>query len=134
MEESLNTLKYAERAKSISNTIKRNISQTLLTPAQCAALTEENMRLKAMVMKLRKRVAAETSRDAAGSLLDHEEESCVPSTSPPAEIFRLDSQSTASSFEGESGKIHEKQSRKPVWLHFKDLAKITKNVRSNLRL
>lgn len=137
IEESVNTLRYAERARSISNTIKRNVSQTILSPAQCTALTAENMRLKAMVTKLKKRVAAEISRDTAGSLLDQEESYAPTITSPPVEIFRFDSQSTSSSFsppstEGDQVVAQEKQSRKPVWLHFQDIAKMTKNVSSLL--
>jgi Kinesin motor domain len=134
IEESINTLRYAERARSISNTIKRNVSQALLSPAQCEALTMENMRLKALVAKLQQRVKAEISRDTAGSLLDQEEEIFTPIANPPKEIFRLDSDSTSSSLSPSNGENipEEKRPRKPVWLHFQDLAKITKNVSSCL--
>lgn len=130
IEESINTLRYAERARSISNTIKRNVSQALLSPAQCEALTKENMRLKALVAKLQKRVNAEILRDSAGSLLDQEEESYMPITNPPKEIFRVDSHSTSSSFSPSNDEVveEEKRARKPIWLHFQDLAKITKDV------
>ena len=147
MEESINTLRYAEKARSISNSIKRNVNQAVLTPAQCAALTAENMRLKAQVVKLKNRVAAEISRDTAGSLLDHEEaEECSP-TSSPRDIFRHDSRSTeevsrsstptemllsqVSSDEMSHYSHHEEKKHGiPIWKHFQDLAKITQNVSS----
>ena len=125
MEESINTLRYAERARSISNSIKRNVARALLTPEECAALTAENVRLKALVVKLKNRVAAD-----AGSLLDHEEESRC--NSPPSEIFRMNSKS--SSEEDTHHSVQESQSEKPIWMHFKNLAAITKNVSNNLPL
>lgn len=129
MEESINTLRYAERARSISNKIKQNVAQAMLTPQECASLTAENMRLKALVVKLKNRVAAELARDTAGSLLDQEDEEGLPH-SIPKEIFRLDSMSTD---KGDKLVTQHSSSRgerqdKPIWMHFKDLAKITKNV------
>ncbi|CAB9506025.1 Kinesin-like protein [Seminavis robusta] len=192
MEESINTLRYAERARSISNSIKRNVARTSLSPKQCAAITAENMRLKAMVIKLKNRVAADISRETAPALLDLDQEphlcSPPPPTSPPyptKEIFRPTAQQSAISHKSKKGlspieiarsgsfldmdEQHEpqicspfapnaqifrppsrsstsstssfsksedqsqqseitKNSDKPVWMHFKDLAKITRNV------
>jgi hypothetical protein len=132
MEESINTLRYAERARSISNSIKRNVAQAMLTPNECAALTAENLQLKALVVSLKKRIAAETSRDTAGSLLDQEEGVSSPCVQAGA-IFRLPSESSAStvssSSPAESSRpAQEMKSDQPVWKHFKDLAKITRNV------
>lgn len=132
MEESINTLRYAEKARSISNSIKRNVDQAILTPAQCTAMTAENMRLKALVIKLQKRVAAEVSRDTAGSLLDHEEAvECSPmSSTSSTNIFRHGSTEDESLSSGDTNHYSrpERKNEAPIWKHFQDLAKITKNV------
>ena len=132
MEESINTLRYAEKARSISNSIKRNVDQAILTPAQCTAMTAENMRLKALVVKLQKRVAAEISRDTAGSLLDCEEVAeASPMSSASSKItFRHGSMQEESQSSEEMSKYSrpERRHETPIWKHFQDLAKITKNV------
>jgi hypothetical protein len=129
MEESINTLRYAERARSISNSIKRNVTQAMLTPNECAALTAENLQLKALVVSLKKRIAAESSRD---TLLDQEEgvsSLCVQAGA----IFRLPSESSASTASSSSPAESSRQTQEikpdqPIWKHFKDLAKVTRNV------
>jgi len=155
MEESINTLRYAENARSISNSIKRNVHQVMLTPSQCTSLKEENMRLKALVIKLKKRVTAEISRDLAGSLLDQEEEEEAEVCSPTSfstdksgsdiNVFHQSSESNGVDSRAHTptnmvlhcssespGEFSEpKTSRRsgiPVWKHFQDLAKITKHV------
>jgi len=124
IEESINTLRYAERARSISNSIKRNVARTLLTPDECASLTAENLRLKSLVTKLKNQVASD-----AGSLLDHDEEDSRPSllSAPPSEIFRTNSKSSYSEV-GSIQTLQEEEKDKPLWRHFKDLAALTKNV------
>jgi len=46
IEESTNTLRYAERARCIQNNAKRNVVAMAMSPAEAAALREENQRLK----------------------------------------------------------------------------------------
>mmetsp|Transcript_50168 Transcript_50168/g.98175 ORF Transcript_50168/g.98175 Transcript_50168/m.98175 type:complete len:890 (-) Transcript_50168:567-3236(-) len=46
IEESTNSLRYAERARSIRNNVKRNVFSTALSPAAVAKLQEENKKLK----------------------------------------------------------------------------------------
>ena len=140
----MNTLRYAERARSISNSIKRNVVQAMPTAAEFAAMQAEIRRLKVENSKLKNRVAAEISKDVAGSLLDQEDEppqqvavqtpSSIHQATPivgsvPQEIFRLPPPSQ--SIQSDSSK-----SRKPtpVWMHFKTLAKYSGDVSSYLFL
>ncbi len=46
IDESINTLRYAERTRSIKNTAVRNVVATALSPAEAAALRRENQMLK----------------------------------------------------------------------------------------
>merc|ERR1711957_67323 len=46
IEESTNTLRYAERARCIQNNAKRNVVAMAMSPAEAAVLREENQRLK----------------------------------------------------------------------------------------
>ena len=46
VEESINTLRYAERTRSIKNSAVRNVLATSLSPAEAAALRKENQMLK----------------------------------------------------------------------------------------
>ena len=52
LEETVNTLRYAERTRSITNVIKRNMSAKALTPAEAAALRRENKFLKKQLAHL----------------------------------------------------------------------------------
>jgi hypothetical protein len=57
-EESMNTLRYAERTRSITNSVKQNtLHGPILTPAQCDALQAENKILKARIANLTRRNA-----------------------------------------------------------------------------
>jgi hypothetical protein len=56
LDESVNTLRYAERARTITNAVKQNVVQAIMTPAECAAMRGENKMLKAKVQELVKRV------------------------------------------------------------------------------
>jgi hypothetical protein len=56
-DESINTLRYAERTRSITNSVKQNVLDAILTPAQCAALQAENKILKARIANLTRRSA-----------------------------------------------------------------------------
>lgn len=48
-DESIHTLRYAERTQSIRNSAHQNVLQQTLTPAQCAALQAENRILKTRI-------------------------------------------------------------------------------------
>jgi len=64
VEESMNTLRYAERSRSIANTLKRNSLRTvLLSSAESDALRSENERLKAEIRELRRRMLQSYSKD-----------------------------------------------------------------------
>ena len=52
LEETVNTLRYAERTRSITNVIKRNMSAKALTPAEAAALRRENKYLRKQLAHL----------------------------------------------------------------------------------
>ena len=56
LDESVNTLRYAERARTITNAVKQNVVKAVMTPAECAAMRGENKMLKAKVQELVKRV------------------------------------------------------------------------------
>jgi kinesin family member 18/19 len=57
VEESLNTLRYAERARLIANAVKKNsFSSTSLTKQESDALRAENHKLKIEIEALRKRI------------------------------------------------------------------------------
>lgn len=53
----MNTLRYAERTRSITNSAKQNTLDANLTPAQCVALQAENKILKARIANLTRRNA-----------------------------------------------------------------------------
>jgi hypothetical protein len=55
-EESINTLRYAERTRTITNSVKQNVTKAALTPAESAALRGENKVLKTKLLELKKRV------------------------------------------------------------------------------
>lgn len=61
VEESINTLRYAERTRSITNCAKQNLIDVgTNTPAQCAALRAENKVLRARIANLTRRLGCET--------------------------------------------------------------------------
>lgn len=70
----MNTLRYAERSRTITNSVKQNVVKAMLTPAECAALRGENKALKVKLSVLRKRVNVleqpRTNPSATHSLLD----------------------------------------------------------------
>ncbi len=56
LEDSLNTLRYAERTRSITNTVKKNlIKSSTLTPAEGAALRRENKVLRSQLLDITKK-------------------------------------------------------------------------------
>lgn len=56
LEDSLNTLRYAERTRSITNTVKKNlIKSSTLTPAEGAALRRENNVLRSQLLDITKK-------------------------------------------------------------------------------
>ncbi len=56
LEESLNTLRYAERTRNITNRVKKNmVKASTLTPAEGAALRRENKVLKAQLLEITKK-------------------------------------------------------------------------------
>jgi hypothetical protein len=70
VDESINTLRYAERSMSITNAVKQNVLQEALSPIECAALLAENKRLRAHVLQLQKRTLVEDSKRSTSNLLD----------------------------------------------------------------
>jgi len=56
LDESFNTLRYAERARTITNAVKQNVIKAVMTPAECAAMRGENKMLKVKVQELVKRL------------------------------------------------------------------------------
>lgn len=54
--ESVNTLRYAERTRTITNSVKQNVVKAALTPAESAALRKENKILKAKLIELTKNI------------------------------------------------------------------------------
>lgn len=56
LDESVNTLRYAERTRTITNAVKQNVFKAAMTPAECAAMRGENKMLKSKVQELVKRV------------------------------------------------------------------------------
>lgn len=59
LDESVNTLRYAERAKAITNSIKQNVSgRSAATPAESAAMRRENILLRGKIDALGASVAA----------------------------------------------------------------------------
>lgn len=55
-EESINTLRYAERARTITNSVKQNVTFTTMSPSDVAAMRGENNMLKSKLSELRKRL------------------------------------------------------------------------------
>ena len=56
LEDSLNTLRYAERTRNITNHVKKNLTKsTSLTPAEAAALRRENKLLRSQLIDLTKK-------------------------------------------------------------------------------
>lgn len=70
VEESINTLRYAERSRAITNSVKQNVIQEALTPAESVAMRTENQSLKAQVLHLKKRMMVEDSKRPKSNLLD----------------------------------------------------------------
>lgn len=58
-DESLNTLRYAERTRSIKTYAKQNVLDAVMTPAQFATLRAENKVLRARIANLTRRGAIE---------------------------------------------------------------------------
>jgi hypothetical protein len=56
LDESINTLRYAERTRTITNAVKQNVFKAAMTPAECAAMRGENKMLKSKVQELVKRI------------------------------------------------------------------------------
>ena len=75
-EESINTLRYAERTRAITNSVKQNVNKAGLTPAEYAALRGENRMLKVKLLTLKNRVhllennGSERSVDCGSMSLD----------------------------------------------------------------
>jgi hypothetical protein len=56
LDESVNTLRYALRARTITNSVKQNVIKADMSPAECAALRGENKMLKTRVLDLQKHI------------------------------------------------------------------------------
>ena len=57
IEESLNTLRYAENTRLITNVVKQNVETIALSASESAAILRENNRLKEKVVEFKKRFA-----------------------------------------------------------------------------
>mmetsp|Transcript_1743 Transcript_1743/g.3817 ORF Transcript_1743/g.3817 Transcript_1743/m.3817 type:complete len:784 (+) Transcript_1743:100-2451(+) len=75
LEESINTLRYASRARKIQNTATRNLVENI-SPEEAAALKRENQLLKQQVAELQQTIRTLTSVDA------HQPHQHSPSISP----------------------------------------------------
>ena len=56
LEESVNTLRYALRARTITNSVKQNVIKAGMSPAECAVLRGENKLLKTRVLDLQRHI------------------------------------------------------------------------------
>ena len=56
VDESVNTLRYAERARTITNSVKQNVVKAVMTPAECAAMRGENKKLKSRLLDFQQRI------------------------------------------------------------------------------
>eukprot|EP00978_Attheya_sp_CCMP212_P028120 scaffold96287_cov47-Attheya_sp.AAC.1 len=56
LDESMNTLRYAERSRTITNIIKQNVTSAMLSPEESAAMRKENNELKSQLFNLTKRL------------------------------------------------------------------------------
>jgi hypothetical protein len=61
-DESINTLRYAERTRSIKNSVLRNVVATSLSPAEAAALRKENQMLKLKLLQAQTELTSASSR------------------------------------------------------------------------
>ncbi|GKY98176.1 hypothetical protein MPSEU_000775400 [Mayamaea pseudoterrestris] len=70
-EESINTLRYAERSRTIANVVKQNLIKAVVSPSEHAALRAENKKLRNMVLHLKKALggANKASDDILGDQL-----------------------------------------------------------------
>lgn len=57
-DETVNTLRYAERTRSIKNSVVRNVVVTNLTPAEAAALRRENQLLKLQLFQAQTKISS----------------------------------------------------------------------------
>ena len=69
IDETVNTLRYAERTRSIKNAAIRNVVATPLTPAEVAALRRENQMLKLQLFQAQAKVTSMSSRTLTSPLL-----------------------------------------------------------------
>ncbi len=65
LEESINTLRYAERTRSIKNTAVRNIVSTSLSSAEAAALRKENQMLKLRLLQAQNQLNTNANNPAS---------------------------------------------------------------------
>ena len=58
VDDSVNTLRYAERSRTITNSLRQNVvrADRTMSPAECASIRAENQKLKAQVTLLQRRV------------------------------------------------------------------------------
>jgi hypothetical protein len=74
VEESINTLPYAERSRTIANVVKQNLIKAEISPSEHAALRAENKRLRAMVAQLKKKLVGPGSKTNRRLCLSDDEE------------------------------------------------------------
>jgi len=67
VEESINTLRYAQRARNIKNSVVRNVTQTAMSHSEAAEIRRENEMLKIKILELESRQTLKIKN--AGALL-----------------------------------------------------------------
>lgn len=89
VEESVNTLRYAERTRSIKNTAVKNVVISTMTPAEAAALRRENQMLKLQLLQAEAKLKTSSSTTPLGMRVVKEpsiDASCVSTSTPSASI------------------------------------------------
>lgn len=54
VEESLSTLRYAQRSRSITNSLRHNVVDAMMSPSQFSSLLAENKTLKARILNMKR--------------------------------------------------------------------------------
>ena len=71
VDETANTLRYAERTRSIQNSAVRNVVAASLSPAEAAALRRENQMLKLQLFQVQAKMSSMSSSPC--SVVEEEE-------------------------------------------------------------
>lgn len=121
-DESMNTLRYAERSRSIANRVKRNSIRSAAASPTENALQIENQRLRAELNEVRKRMMQAENKENPGSAanLSHIEEK-IRRAKEEARVTRescLNVANQVSRWRGRSTTSHAKEIPKTVSAEF----------------